>query len=148
MGTALDCSLFNHVLIYMGDLHLVLPALHLTTLAGCWHFDYGATSKNDDALSEHVVLLCVLPLAVHLTFFSWTSRGGPFCVSFSFWVLFWEPSFILKSWWVGGGPQDFSVSPIPLDPNWVFELGQTGLVFGLGALGKRFWGQGLTILRG
>ena len=57
--------------------------LNLTTLAGCWHFDNGATSKNADALSEHVVLLCVLPLAVHLT---WTSRGGPFCVSFTFWV--------------------------------------------------------------
>ena len=43
--------------------------LNLTTLAGCWHFDNGATSKNDDALTEHDVLLCVLPLAVHLTFF-------------------------------------------------------------------------------
>ena len=49
----------------MGDLHLVLPALNLTTLAGSWHFDNGATRKID----EHVVLLCVLPLAVHLTFF-------------------------------------------------------------------------------
>ena len=41
--------------------------------------------------------------------------------------------------WVGG-LQDFSVSPIPLDPNWVFELCWTGLGLRLG-----FWGQGLTI---
>ena len=61
-------GLFNHAFIYMGHLHLVLPALNLTTLAGSWHFD-GATRKNDDAITEHVVLLCVLPLALHLTFF-------------------------------------------------------------------------------
>ena len=53
----------------MGDLHLVLPALNLTTLAGSWHFDNGATRKNNDAITEHVVLLCVLPLAVHMIFF-------------------------------------------------------------------------------
>ena len=41
----------------VGDLHLGL------------HFDNGATSKNDDVLDENVGLLCVLPLAVHLTFF-------------------------------------------------------------------------------
>ena len=46
---------------------------------------------------------------------------------------------------VVGGLQDFSVSPIPLGPNWVFELVWTGLGLGLGVLGIRFWGQGLTI---
>ena len=45
--------------------------------------------------------------------------------------------------WVGG-LQDFSVSPSPLCPNGVFELGWTGLGLGLGVLGTRFWGQGLT----
>ena len=34
----------------------------------CWYFDNGATRKNDDVLTEHGGLLCVLPLAVHLNF--------------------------------------------------------------------------------
>ena len=63
-----SAGLFNHVLIYIGDLHLVLSALKLD-YPGCWNFDNGATSKNDDVLNENVGLLCVLPLAVHLTFF-------------------------------------------------------------------------------
>ena len=49
---------------------------------------------------------------------------------------------MVKSYWVvmvvgvcGGGLQDFSVSPSPLGPNWVFDLGWTGL--GLGLWG--FW---------
>ena len=41
----------------------------------CWHFDNDATSKIDDVLIEHGGLLYVLPLAVHLIFFCWTSRG-------------------------------------------------------------------------
>ena len=40
-----------------------------------------------------------------------------------------------------GALQDLSVSPSPLGPNWVFELGWTGL----GVLGIRFWGHVLTI---
>ena len=56
--------------------------------------------------------------------------GGPFQVSCS---------LLVKSYWVGGGwvggLQDFSVSPIPLDPNWVFELCWTGLGLRLGVLG-------------
>ena len=51
---------------------------------------------------------------------------------------------MLKSYWVVGGLQDFSVSPSPLGPNWVFELGWTRLGSGLGVLGIRFLGQGLT----
>ena len=56
---------------------------------------------------------------------------------------------MLKSYWVVvvvvGGLQDFSVSPSPLGPNWVFEQVWTGLGLGLGVLGIRFLGQGLTI---
>ena len=47
----------HHDLIYMGDLHLVLPSLN---------FDNGATSKIDDDLTEYGGLLHVLPLTVHL----------------------------------------------------------------------------------
>ena len=41
----------------------------------CWHFDNDATSKIDDVLTEHGGLLLALPLAVHLRFFCWISRG-------------------------------------------------------------------------
>ena len=58
----------------MGNLQLVLPALNLSTLnAGLLQ---QVTSKIDDVLTEHGGLLHVLPLAVHLRFFGWTSRGG------------------------------------------------------------------------
>ena len=40
---------------------------------------------------------------------------------------------------------DFSVSPIPLGTNWVLELIGTWFGLGLGGLGLRVWGQGLTI---
>ena len=47
----------------MGNLHLVLLALNLSTLnAGI------LISKIDDVLAEHGGLLDVLPLAVHLIF--------------------------------------------------------------------------------
>ena len=58
-------GLFHHLLVYMGDLHLVYPTLNLSIL----DFDNGATSKFDDVLLEHGGLLHVLPLAVHLNFF-------------------------------------------------------------------------------
>ena len=38
---------------------------------------------------------------------------------------------------VGGGPHDFSVSPSPLQTNWVLELGWTGLGMGLWGLGTK-----------
>ena len=87
------------------------------------------TNRNSSGLFQHVLIIstwetCILVLpGLNLT------------------------TFMLKSYWVvGGGPQDFSVSPSPLGPNWVFELGWTGLGSGLGVFGIRFWGQGLTIL--
>ena len=61
-------GLFHHALVYMGDLKLVHPALNLSTLPGCWHFDNSAISKFDDVLLEHGGLPHVLPLAVHLKF--------------------------------------------------------------------------------
>ena len=61
----------------MGDLHLFLPALNLSTLnAGILMND--ETSKIDDVLTEHGGLLHVLPLAVHLNFFLLDKWGGPF----------------------------------------------------------------------
>ena len=60
-------------------------------------------------------------------------------------IFFVAPSFMLKSYWVvgvqcggggwgyvGGGLQDFSVSPSPLETNWVFKL----IVF----FGLKVWG--------
>ena len=38
--------------------------------AECWHFDNDGTCKIDDVLTEHGGLLHVLPLAVHLIFFT------------------------------------------------------------------------------
>ena len=52
---------------------------------------------------------------------------------------------MLKSYWVvvvGGGLQDFSVSPSPLGTNLGFELGLTGLGSGLGALRNKGLGFG------
>ena len=60
-------GLFQQVLVYMGDLYLVLPPL--ICLAWVLVVDNGATSKFDDVLFEHGGLLHVLPLAVHLKFF-------------------------------------------------------------------------------
>ena len=54
METVLYCSTM-FLSTYMGNLNLILP------------FDSGTTSKNDDVLTEHVGLLCVLPLTDHLT---------------------------------------------------------------------------------
>ena len=44
-----------------------------------------------------------------------------------------------SSWWggVGGGPQDYCVSPSPLLGLFRLELGWTGLGLGLGGLGTR-----------
>ena len=83
-------------------------------------------------------------------FFLTDKEGGPFRVSFTFWVLLWDPSFMLKSYggWVVvvvvvGGLQDFSVSPSPLGPNWVFDLGWTGLGLGLRGFWDKVLGTGL-----
>ena len=95
------------------------------TVFGCWRFDNGATSKFDDVLLVHGGLHHVIPLAVHLHFFGWTSRGDhpetflPFefgCGTLSAYL-----EVVDGGWWWwgsvvvgGGGLQDFSVSPSPL----------------------------------
>ena len=56
-------GLFHHVLVYMGYLHLVHPALNLSIL------DAGTTSKFDDVLLDHGGPPHVLPLAVQQEFF-------------------------------------------------------------------------------
>ena len=73
----------------MGNLHLVLLALNLSTLnAGI------LISKIDDVLTEHGGLLYVLTLTVHLDFF-YGQVGGTFLkLSYSL-GLFVGPSFML-----------------------------------------------------
>ena len=72
--------------------------MSLSTWENCiWsflHFDNGATSNFADVLLEHGGLPHVLPLAVHLNFFGWTSRGDHSDV-LTIWVLLWDPSFML-----------------------------------------------------
>ena len=85
-------DLFHHVLFNMGDLHLVLPALNLSTLnAGNLIIMQQVRLMM---FSLNMVEYSILPLTVHLRFFCWTSRvahkilvsaQGP--LFFSFWVL-------------------------------------------------------------
>ena len=49
----------------------------------CGNFDNDATSKIDDVLTEHVGLLHVLPLAVHLSFFAGQVGGTILNLSYS-----------------------------------------------------------------
>ena len=66
-------------------------------------FDNVATSKFDDVLFEHSGLPHVLPLAVHLKFFGWTSG-----------VICWTPHSCLK---VKGRVVAYSIlvsAPVPI----------------------------------
>ena len=65
--------MFHHVLFNMGDLHLVLPALNMSTLDAGILIMVQQVRLIDDVLTEHGGLLHVLPLAVHLHFLR-TSR--------------------------------------------------------------------------
>ena len=68
--------LFLHVLVYMGYGRPTFgPSCTEFVYPGCWHFDNDATSKFDDVLLEHGGLPHVLPFAVQLDFFWWTSTG-------------------------------------------------------------------------
>ena len=83
--TVLDCSI-HHVLFNMGDLHLVLPSLNLSTLnAGILIMMQYV--RSDDVLTEHGGLLHVLPLAVHLRFFCWKGRGTSLNLGWGGWPM-------------------------------------------------------------
>ena len=93
-------GLFQHVLVYMGDLNLVHTALNLSNLdAGN---ENGATSKIDDVLTGHGGLPHILPLAVHLRFFCWLSRGDHSKMFLLFEFCCGTPPLCLKVM-VGGG---------------------------------------------
>ena len=70
----MDClrnssGLFHNVLIYMGDLDLVLTALNLSTLdAGTLIMVQKVILMMFSLFTKHCGLLHVLPLAVHLIF--------------------------------------------------------------------------------
>ena len=88
-----------------------------------------ASTKTDDVLAEDGGLLNVLPLAVQLKIFLWTSRVDH-SETFLLAELFCgtPPSCLKVIGLVAGGLQDFSVSLV-----WVnlgFKLGWTGLGLG------------------
>ena len=120
--------LFYHVHVYIGDLHLVHPALNLSILdAGnlimLQQVSLMIFSLNmvDNPMSFLLMSTC--------NFFGGQVEGTILrCCCF-----LWDSSFMLKSWWVGGGGlQHFSVSPRPLG-----SLNLLGLGCGWGL---RFWG--------
>ena len=53
---------------YLHGRPVIGPSCTEILYSGCCHFDNGATSKNDDVLTEHGGLLFVLLIAVHLIF--------------------------------------------------------------------------------
>ena len=71
-------------------------------------------------------------------------HSGPFLFSELFGGI--PPSYLKVRggwcWVVGGGLQDFSVSPSPLWVNLGFKLGWTGLGLGLEGLGTNGFGVG------
>ena len=122
-----SARLFHHVLFNMGDLHLVLPALNLSTLNAGISIMMQQVRLMMFSLNMVDYSMSFLLLSTWV-FFCWTSRGDhsePFLL-FDF-LCGTLPSCSKVMGW-GGGPWDFSVSPRPL---------------GFGFLG--FWGPGLTI---
>ncbi len=74
----------------------------------------------DNILPEHVELLHVLDLAVHLDqLTTWMGRGGYTETFFPSTTFSLEHSFMVKRYWWGGvgwggGLLDFSVTPLPI----------------------------------
>ena len=93
--------------------------------SGCLLFDYDATSKIYDVLTEHVGLLHVLPITVHLRFFAGQVGGTTLSLSYSL---------------------RFIVGPLLHDYE-ILVSAQGPLVFGFRVWGLRVWGQGLTIFK-
>ena len=56
-------------------LDCICPSCTKFVHPGFWHFENSSTSKIDDIPIEYVGLPHALPLAVHLVFYWWTSRG-------------------------------------------------------------------------
>ena len=100
----------------MGDLHLVLTALNLSTL-------------NAGILIIMFSLLHVLPLAVCMSFFCWTSRGDHS-----------EP-LLLFEFLCGTPPSCFKVVV-----GWVGVVAHEILVSAQGPLVLGFWQQALTLI--
>ena len=120
----------------MVDLHLVLPALNLSSLDAVILIMMQQV-KIDDVLTEHGGLLYVLTLTVHLDFF-YGQVGGTFLkLSYSL-GLFVGP--LLHALKLGGGWVVVASS--------ILVSAQGPLVLGLElrGLGLRVWGQGLTII--
>ena len=88
--------LFHYVFFNMGDPHLVLTALNLSTLnAGILIMMFSLNRVNGG-------LLHVLPVAVCMSFFAGQVGGTTLNLSYSLSFL-WDPSFMLKSYRVGWG---------------------------------------------
>ena len=101
----------------------------------------------DHLLPDHVGLLHVLHLAVHLDLTDWIGRGDHSetfsLLSLSHWS---TPSWLkvigggVVGWW-GGGLCDYCVTPVPIEFGFGFR---TALGLGLGLRGPDL-GLGLTI---
>ena len=94
----------------------------------------------DDVLLEHGRLPHVLPLAVKLDFFCWTSTGDHSKIFLLFELCCGTPPSCLKvmGWWVvgAGGLEQFCVSPRPL-----------GFGFGTKGFGAKGLGPGLDNIK-
>ena len=132
----LDGSTIHHVLFNMGDLHLVLPALNLSTLNAGILIIMQQVRLMMFSLNMHGGLLYVLPLVVHLRFFR-GDHSEPFLL---FEVYCWTPPSCLKVmgwwcwwwcwwWWWGGWPMRFLCQP---KAPWFWVFGFLALGFGMG----------------
>ena len=109
------------------------------TESRCRNFDNVSIGVIDD---EHGGLPYAFPLAVHLRFVCWTSRGDHSEPFFLFEFFCGTPPSCLK---VMGRVVGWGV--VVAHEILVSAQGPLVLVLGLKGLGLRVWGQGLTILR-
>ena len=128
-------GLFHHVLVYMGDLQLVYPVLHLSTLDAGILIMVQCVSLMMFSF-EHGGLTHVLPLAVKLEFFCWTSTGDHSKMFLLFEFCCGTPPSCLKVR-VGGGGWVVAWSIL------VSAKGPLVLVLRQKGFGRRVWGQGL-----
>ena len=122
-------GLFHHVPVYMGDLHLVHPALNLSILnAGI------LIMVQQVSLIMFSLTMVDFPMSFLLlsswNFFCWTSTGDHSKMFLLFEYCCGTPPSCLKV--MGGGLEQFSVSPRPL-----------GFGFGTKGFGAKGLGPGL-----